>query len=83
MSVGNPVMCVECGVLHGNHQPSCGRQRLEAEVERLRVGFTRHLQDSNDCPITGVFCRPGCGCDVEMKDWVAWVPSGQVEDGSG
>lgn len=27
MSVGNPVMCIECGYLHGHHSSSCTRER--------------------------------------------------------
>lgn len=34
---GNPIMCAECGVLHGNHQPSCGRQEWENFKRRLNA----------------------------------------------
>lgn len=47
--------------------------QLRAEIERLRMGFMRFVQDNNDCPITGVFCRPGCGCELEMKEWIQWT----------
>jgi DNA repair ATPase RecN len=34
MSVGSPIMCAECGVLHGNHQPSCGQAHQQL-MEKL------------------------------------------------
>ena len=40
MSVGNPVICAECGYLHGNHAFSCTRDELRRrrkEVEHLRA----------------------------------------------
>jgi hypothetical protein len=37
VSVGNPVMCIECGILHGHHQPSCGRREWEAFKRRLNA----------------------------------------------
>ncbi len=42
MSVGNPIMCPECGYLHGRHAVSCERQRGAVWTRLCRMAIKRH-----------------------------------------
>lgn len=42
MSVGSPIMCPECGYLHGHHAVSCERQKMTAWIRLCELAIKRH-----------------------------------------